>query len=168
MTGCTRCGGPGLLAVESAVLCAGCDLDHPTGGPIVLWFAVNGQIDTTAQLDEVAALVRRWVDGLELEASVDAWMAQLAAPAAAGAGLICDFCETAVPRWAYRAGPAASVPAGDWYACDDCRPYVDAREWAGLADVVGDERTESWVAFAEAEPCAARPWPPRARIYRWP
>ncbi|MFI5959233.1 DUF6300 family protein [Cryptosporangium sp. NPDC051539] len=173
MTTCPRCGGPGLLAVEDAVLCAACDLSHPTGGPVVLWFAVNGRIDTAAQVEELAALVRPWVDSVlvdsaELEAAVDAWVASASAPVTAGAGLICDFCETAVPRWAYRAGPAAAVPAGDWYACDDCRPFVDARQWASLAGVVGDDRTSCWEAFAEADPRAARPWPPRATSYRWP
>ncbi|GAA3394448.1 DUF6300 family protein [Cryptosporangium minutisporangium] len=181
MVYCPRCGGPALLAVEvgsseSAVLCAQCDLDHPTGGPVVLWFAVNGRINTPAQVEELAALLLPWVetvsppsvDGTALQATVDAWAASVAAPTATGAGLMCDFCEAAVPRWAYRAGPAVSVPAGDWFACDDCRPYVDAREWAALAGMVGGDRTEAWVAFADAEPRAARPWPPRARIYRWP
>jgi len=184
---CPRCGGPGLLAVEvgpaetagppiSAVLCAQCDLDHPTGGPVVLWFAVNGRINTAAQVEELAALLLPWVetvspasvDSTALAATIDAWAASAAAPAAAGAGLMCDFCETAVPRWAYRADQAASVPAGDWFACDECRPYVDARAWDGLAGVVGGDRTESWVAFEGAAPREARPWPPRARIYRWP
>ena len=180
---CPRCGGPGLLAVEvgpatSAVLCARCDLDHPTGGPVVLWFTVNGRINTAAQVEELAALLLPWVetvspaslDSAALAATLEAWATSVAAPATAGAGLMCDFCEAAVPRWAYRAEEtAASVPAGDWFACDECRPYVDAREWGGLADVVGDDRTESWVAFQDAAPCAARPWPPpRPTTYRWP
>ncbi|WP_035858805.1 DUF6300 family protein [Cryptosporangium arvum] len=182
MVSCPRCGGPALLAVEvapasSAVLCAACDLDHPSGGAVVLWFAVHGRINTPAQMDELAGLLRPWVedvsppsvDSTALQATVDAWAAKTAAPAATGAGLMCDFCEAAVPRWAYRADEtAASVPAGDWFACDGCRPYVDARAWTGLADMVGDDRTESWVAFEGAAPRAARPWPPRPQIYRWP
>jgi hypothetical protein len=183
---CPRCAGPPLLAValcpneaspaSNAVLCAACDLDHPTGGPVILWFAVHGRIDTPADVETVAALLLPWaetvsppsVDSAALHATVAAWAASASAPAAAGAGLICDFCEAAVPRWAYRAGPAVSVPAGDWFACDDCRPYVDAREWAALAGVVGGERAETWAEFECAAPRAARPWPPRAKIYRWP
>lgn len=185
---CPRCGGSALLAVDldpaddtgrpsSAVLCASCDLRHPTGGPVVLWFVVNDQIGTAEQMDELTGLLLPWVedvsppsvDSAALQATVDAWAAAAAAPAVAGAGLMCDFCEAAVPRWAYRADETAgAIPAGDWFACDTCRPYVDAREWAGLAGAVGDDRTESWVAFEGAAPCAARPWPPRSPIRRWP
>ncbi|MFG1927921.1 DUF6300 family protein [Cryptosporangium sp. NPDC048952] len=196
MVHCPRCSGSALLAVEvgaagSAVLCAACDLDHPTGGAVVLWFTVNGRINTPAQMEELAGLLLPWVedvsppsvDSTALQATVAAWTATLTdigptgqvdteagtPPAATGAGMMCDFCEAAVPRWAYRADEtAASVPAGDWFACDECRPYVDARAWNGLADVVGDDRTEAWLAFEGAAPRAARPWPPRPQIYRWP
>jgi hypothetical protein len=185
---CPRCGGPALLSVQvsagfEAVLCDACDIDHPTAGAVVMWFAVHGQLETPLDVEELASLVLPWIETvsppsagtISVEAVVAAWAESIyAAPGAAaggaspGAGLMCDFCEAAVPRWAYRAAAAESVPAGDWYACDACRPYVDNREWSALAGAVGDDRSESWEAFAGAQQRAARPWPPQTRMYRWP
>jgi hypothetical protein len=160
-----------------------------------MWFAVHGQLETAYDVDELASLVIPWIEtvsppGLDsavLQATVAAWVDQhYAVPSTAvgggvrprtavdeaglpfgSAGLMCDFCEAAVPRWAYRAAAAESVPAGDWYACDDCRPYVDNREWSALACAVGD-RMDAWEAFAGAQQRSARPWPPHSRVYRWP
>jgi hypothetical protein len=244
---CPRCSGPALLSVQvspgfDAVLCDACDLYHPTAGPVVMWFAVHGRLETPWDVEELASLVLPWietvsppeVDSTVLQATVAAWVASAyadpsttvgggagavdtaeeapsprggavdfpnadvvgdfpnadvvgggvpgvpaggrvpaggpadAGVAAAGGGLICDFCEAAVPRWAYRAAEADAVPAGDWYACDGCRPYVDSREWSALAGAVGDDRSETWAAFAGAQQHNARPWPPQSRVYRWP
>jgi hypothetical protein len=186
---CPRCAGPALLSVQvspgfDAVLCDACDIDHPTAGPVVMWFAVHGQLETPLDVEELASLVIPWIetisppsaDTVTVEAVVAAWAESIYAvpgPTApsgpsGGAGLMCDFCEAAVPRWAYRAAAADEIPPGDWYACDGCRPYVDNREWSALAGAVGDDRSPSWEAFAGAQQRAARPWPPPSRVYRWP
>lgn len=242
---CSRCAGPALLSVRvspgfDAALCDACDLAHPTAGPVVMWFAVHGRIETAWDVEELTSLVLPWietvsppeVDSTVLQATVAAWVASAyadpsttvgggagaadtaeeapspggaggsglpgsgvpgggvpgggvpnagrpegeapavgladAGVATASGGLICDFCEAAVPRWAYRAAEADDVPAGDWYACDGCRPYVDSREWSALAGAVGDDRSHAWEAFAGAQLRDARPWPPSSRVYRWP
>jgi hypothetical protein len=53
----------------------------------------------------------------------------------------CDWCD-ATPSWRYRTSepvalqatrPTATTTFGDWYACDACRPLVDAADWDALA-----------------------------------
>jgi hypothetical protein len=124
---CPRCAGPALLSVQvspgsNAVLCSACDLDDPTGGPVVLWFAVNGSLKTPGDVEELESLLRPWINSYDVRSC---------AAVAGSGGLICDFCEDAVPRWAYEAG---------WFACDSCRPradaqHSDARPWPSRSPV---------------------------------
>ena len=94
---CPRCGQQGLLTahvphdLDSAdgtttrgsipvVLCAACDHDSPTAGPLIIYLLVHEQI-TTETLNECAALIQRWADSLAippvnaemLDADIIAW-----------------------------------------------------------------------------------------------
>jgi|ERR1022692_740683 hypothetical protein len=94
--GCPRCGGEGLLSAtvpahwpggqgagaddtREVVLCPRCDADDPAAAPLVLFFAVHGQI-TAATTEEFAALLRRWAgrqrapaDQVAFERELQAW-----------------------------------------------------------------------------------------------
>lgn len=75
LPGCGRCGQPGLIAANvpegwrnaggsvPVVLCAGCDHDSPTAGPLVVYLLVHDQI-TEENLRECAVLIQRWIDGI--------------------------------------------------------------------------------------------------------
>jgi len=94
---CPRCGRQGLLAADiphgledadwtathgtiPVVLCAACDHDSPTAGPLIVYLLVHEQI-TAESLQECAAMMRLWADGIsipavnaeELEAETSAW-----------------------------------------------------------------------------------------------
>jgi hypothetical protein len=94
---CPRCGQPGLLVADvphgwdnpdgtathgtiPVVLCAACDLDSPTAGPLIVYLLVHEQI-TAGTLRECAALMQRWTASLTippvntdtLEAEISAW-----------------------------------------------------------------------------------------------
>jgi hypothetical protein len=94
---CPRCGQQGLLTAsvphgwENAdgtathgtipvVLCAACDHDSPTAGPLIVYLLVHEQI-TAETLYECAALLQRWADSVTippvntemLEAEITAW-----------------------------------------------------------------------------------------------
>jgi hypothetical protein len=94
---CPRCGRQGLLAADIShglddadgtathgtipvVLCAACDHDSPTAGPVIVYLLVHEQI-TAEGLQECAALIRLWADGITipavnaegLEAETSAW-----------------------------------------------------------------------------------------------
>jgi hypothetical protein len=93
---CPRCGGEGLLSAtvpahwpggqdaaagdtREVVLCPRCDADDPAAAPLVLFFAVHGEI-TAATTEEFAVLLRRWasqqrapVDQVAFERELQAW-----------------------------------------------------------------------------------------------
>jgi hypothetical protein len=93
---CLRCGGEGLLSATvppgwpgstgsaadgtgEVVLCPRCDADDPAAAPLVLFFAVHGQV-TAPTTAEFAALLRGWagqqrtpVDQVALERDLQAW-----------------------------------------------------------------------------------------------
>lgn len=94
---CPRCGRQGLLTADvphgwdnadgththgaiPVVLCAACDHDSPTGGPLIVYLLVHEQI-TAETLHECAALIKRWADSISLpppnpealEAEIAAW-----------------------------------------------------------------------------------------------
>ena len=94
---CPRCGQQGLLTADvphgwdnpdgtatygtiPVVLCAACDHDSPTAGPLIVYLLVHEQI-TTATLHECAALIQRWADSITippvnaetLETEINAW-----------------------------------------------------------------------------------------------
>jgi hypothetical protein len=94
---CARCGQQGLLAADvphgwdnpdgtatrgtiPVVLCADCDHDSPTAGPLIVYLLVHEQI-TAETLHECAALIQRWADSITvppvnaeiLEAEITAW-----------------------------------------------------------------------------------------------
>lgn len=62
------------------VLCPRCDTDDPAAGPLILFFAVHGQV-TGETTEEFASLLRGWasqaeapdVDQDALEAELQAW-----------------------------------------------------------------------------------------------
>ena len=94
---CPRCGQQGLLTADvphgwdnadgtathgtiPVVLCAACDHDSPTAGPLIVYLLVHEQI-TAETLHECAALIQRWADSITippanaeiLEAEITAW-----------------------------------------------------------------------------------------------
>ncbi|MGI8445710.1 MAG: DUF6300 family protein [Streptosporangiaceae bacterium] len=94
---CPRCGGEGLLSArvphgwlnnrgtavrgsQVIVLCPRCNADDPEAGPLILFFAVHGQV-TRETTEEFASLLRNWagqaqaagVDQAALEAELQAW-----------------------------------------------------------------------------------------------
>lgn len=94
---CPRCGQHSLLAADVPhgwgnddgtathgtipfVLCAACDHDSPTAGPLVVYLLVHEQI-TVDTVHECAALIQRWADSITiplvhpeiLEAEITAW-----------------------------------------------------------------------------------------------
>lgn len=94
---CPRCRQQGLLAADvphgwhnpdgtvthgviPVVLCAACDYDSPTAGPLIVYLLVHEQITDTTLL-ECAALMQRWADSITippmnaktLEAEIAAW-----------------------------------------------------------------------------------------------
>jgi hypothetical protein len=94
---CPRCGQQGLLAADvphgwdnadgttthgtiPLILCAACDHDSPTAGPLIVYLLVHQQV-TAETLHECAALIQRWADAITippvstgtLEAEVTAW-----------------------------------------------------------------------------------------------
>ena len=94
---CPRCGQQGLLAAEiphgwnnpdgtatqgtlPVVLCAACDHGSATAGPLIVFLLVHEQI-TAETLEECAALIQRWADGIaippvnmeQLEEEILAW-----------------------------------------------------------------------------------------------
>ncbi len=93
---CPRCGGEGLLSARmppgwrggngsaadgtaEVVLCPRCDADDPGAAPLVLFFAVHGEV-TGPTTEEFAALLRGWasrrrtpVDQVALERDLQAW-----------------------------------------------------------------------------------------------
>jgi hypothetical protein len=94
---CPRCGQQGLLTADiphgwdnadgtathgtiPVVLCAACDHDSATAGPLIVYLLVHEQI-TTETLHECAALIQRWADSITippadtetLEAEITAW-----------------------------------------------------------------------------------------------
>jgi uncharacterized protein DUF6300 len=94
---CPTCGEPGLMSAlvpyemlnergESvpgkavAVLCATCDIDDGTAGPLIAFFTVHGQI-TDETLAQATPLITAWaetarpkpVDDDKLAADIDAW-----------------------------------------------------------------------------------------------
>ncbi len=94
---CPRCGGEGLLSAlvphgwlnnrgvavrgtRAVVLCPRCDADDPAAAPLVLFFAVHGQV-ASETAEEFASLLRNWasqaqapsVDQAALDAEVQAW-----------------------------------------------------------------------------------------------
>jgi hypothetical protein len=71
---CRRCGAEGLLSasmpdgdrpggrdVRRVVLCPSCDVGDSAAGPLVLFFAVHGQV-TAKTAEEFAGLLRTWAD----------------------------------------------------------------------------------------------------------
>jgi Family of unknown function (DUF6300) len=69
---CLRCGAQGLLSasvpagdrdVRQVVLCPACDLGDSAAGPLILFFAVHGQV-TAQTAEEFAGLLRTWADHL--------------------------------------------------------------------------------------------------------
>ncbi|HEY1619660.1 MAG TPA: DUF6300 family protein [Streptosporangiaceae bacterium] len=94
---CPRCEQQGLLTADvphgwddadgtathgtiPVVLCAACDHDSPTAGPLIVFLLVHEQI-TAETLHECAALIRHWADSITippvnaeaLEAEITAW-----------------------------------------------------------------------------------------------
>ena len=94
---CPRCGQQGLLTADvphgwdnadgtatcgtiPVVLCAACDHDSPSAGPLIVYLLVHEQI-TAETLHECAALIQRWADSITipqvneetLEAEIAAW-----------------------------------------------------------------------------------------------
>jgi hypothetical protein len=79
---CPCCGQQGLLAATiphgwnnpdgtvtrgtlPVVLCAACDHDSATAGPLIVYLLVHEQI-TAETLEECAALIQRWADGIAI------------------------------------------------------------------------------------------------------
>jgi hypothetical protein len=94
---CGRCGGEGLLGakvphqapgrhgtglrcIRGITLCARCDADDPWAAPLILFFAVHGQITDESEA-EFETLLRTWVgharvpdvDLAALDREIDAW-----------------------------------------------------------------------------------------------
>jgi len=94
---CPRCGTQGLLTADiprgwdnpdgtatygtiPVVLCATCDHDSPTAGPLIIYLLVHEQI-AAETLHQCAALIQRWADSITippadaeiLEAEIAAW-----------------------------------------------------------------------------------------------
>lgn len=94
---CPRCGQQGLLTADvphgwdnadgtatygaiPVVLCAACDHDSPTAGPLILYLLVHERV-TPETLHECATLVQCWVGSITitpvnaeiLEAEITAW-----------------------------------------------------------------------------------------------
>jgi hypothetical protein len=94
---CPRCGQQGLLTADvphgwdnpdgtathgtiPVVLCAACDHDSPTAGPLIVYLLVHEQI-TAETLLQCAALIQSWADSITitpvnaetLEAEITAW-----------------------------------------------------------------------------------------------
>jgi hypothetical protein len=82
---CPRCGGEGLLSARvphgwynnrgtavrgtaEVILCPRCDASDPLAGPLVLFFAVHGQV-TDETTGEFAALLRRWASKAQVPAT---------------------------------------------------------------------------------------------------
>jgi Family of unknown function (DUF6300) len=79
---CPRCGGQGLLSAQVphevagldgritqghviVVLCSSCDAADLCGGPLVTFFHVHGQV-TAETLQEAAALIQQWAEGITI------------------------------------------------------------------------------------------------------
>ncbi|SDU17641.1 DUF6300 family protein [Jiangella alkaliphila] len=96
---CPRCGGEGLLRAKiprgsanadggrvrlylPVVLCARCDLKHPTAGALITFLHVHGSVTNTTA-DVFADLVCAWIASLDLapvsdarlDADIAAWRA---------------------------------------------------------------------------------------------
>jgi Family of unknown function (DUF6300) len=94
---CRRCGQQGLLTADvphgwdnadgtathgtlPVVLCAACDHDNPTAGPLIIYLLIHEQI-TAETLHQCAALIQRWADSITippvnaetLEGEINAW-----------------------------------------------------------------------------------------------
>jgi hypothetical protein len=94
---CPRCGQQGLLVADvphgwdnpdatttsgtiPVVLCAACDHDSPSAGPLIVYLLVHEQV-TAGTLQECAALIRLWAESItipsvnieQLEAEISAW-----------------------------------------------------------------------------------------------
>jgi hypothetical protein len=94
---CPRCGQQGLLTADvphgwdnadrtatcgtiPVILCAACDHDSPSAGPLIVYLLVHEQI-TAETLHECAALMQRWADSITipqvdeetLDAEIAAW-----------------------------------------------------------------------------------------------
>jgi hypothetical protein len=73
--------------------------------------------------------------------------------------LICDFCSTPAPAWAYPATdaplPNGSVSIGAWCACDTCSALIEAGRKAALAARSAQTYSEIYGQPFEAELFAA-------------
>jgi hypothetical protein len=78
--GWTNTHGKPVNGTAEVLLCENCDRDDPITGPIVLFFAVHGQV-TADHTGELVGLLKRWaghaavrrVDERALAAEVEAW-----------------------------------------------------------------------------------------------
>jgi hypothetical protein len=85
-------------------------------------------------------------------------------------GKACDFCDGGKASWLFpcRNFTVALLPppeplfnsVGSWYACQDCKPLVDAHNWEAIAarhDTLPAETWVAWAAFTDHRTGPAQP-----------